>query len=105
MACFKGFAELHNMQPFADTAFLLCPLSELQSTTGIRHHDAGSTTGLSVPATPAKLAVPVHDHMVAMVLPQHAVMRRVKPKQPAVVRIHTQPLRGQNAQNMRVGDK
>ena len=49
MAYFKGFAELHNMQPFADTAFLLCPLSELQSTTGIRHHDAGLTTGLSAP--------------------------------------------------------
>ena len=47
MACFKGFAELHNMQPFADTAFLLS-LSEPQSMTGIRHHDAGSTTGLSV---------------------------------------------------------
>ncbi|MFR0620118.1 hypothetical protein ACLUWU_08300 [Bifidobacterium thermophilum] len=63
MACFKGFAELHNMQPFADTAFLLSPcLSRNQRrVSGIMMQFNHRAERHAIPANPSKQAEHSHD--------------------------------------------
>ena len=49
--------------------------------------------------------VPTLDNTIPLVQAQHRIVRRIQTKQAAEARIKTDPLRGQNAQNMRMRDQ
>ena len=58
------------------------------------------TTDVQPSAT--HLAIPMLDNVVSLILAQHAIMRGVEAQQTREMRIDVQPLRGEDAQHMRV---
>ena len=69
---------------------------------GISRSHRDNRTSIPRESVSCRSAVPVYNHMIVMIRAKHAIMRRIQPQQPTLVRIDTQPLRGQDPQDMRV---